>query len=650
MLSELEMVAARLGSDALKRGLSELHAAIDAELGQQHSAQLQVLTELSREMRTHLTPVLGLAGLLRVSAHTSDRQNWSQSIEHTVSHLVTLLNGVLSAYQGAQENEQLAFDLMLLANDLLALFAAEAEREAKSLRLTFQTSAPRWANGDPGQLRQLLTNLLDYAICNFPGEGIALTIDGLDAGDMTRVRFTLSPLDPIGTPRQVEQPGRAHVNLAISHQLLSQIGGVLKHERAPSERLTLSLPLVRAPLLLPQEGADDVELTGRSALVVGPPTPHRARLATQLAELHVHAQVSTEQSWPNDPFDLLFFFVDQRTDAELLARVSKRVGRTPWVLVSTSPTRGEGALARQAGAHAYLASPLTTALLARAARALLTSPRDRELLTRHRLSELGHRPRVLLVDADAKALSVLCRMLESLGCKPTVINDAGAALAACDGVNFDLMLCAEQLARHSGANLVRTLRARRCRVGAYIGLAGDGLGRERQQLIAAGVDAVLDKPISFGQLAAALAQHADHHPIAVPPTAPEQRPVIDRIFLYQLKRSAGPAAEALLPELIESYLAELPGRIAQLRRALEQADIESVSQIALRIAASSTAVGASAIREQAIAIQQMMGPTTAARSIDIGAKNKALVQLKQLEEALPGTADALRTAAYQSSI
>lgn len=118
--------------------------------------------------------------------------------------------------------------------------------------------------------------------------------------------------------------------------------------------------------------------------------------------------------------------------------------------------------------------------------------------------------RVLLVD-DTEALRRLGKlMLTRMGASEVALaGDGREALALCNYTDFDIILVDIIMPGIGGEELVRRLRAQGFH-GPIIGVTAATIGRQADQLVAAGANAVLAKPLSASALANALRDAGQH--------------------------------------------------------------------------------------------------------------------------------------------
>jgi PAS domain S-box-containing protein len=121
--------------------------------------------------------------------------------------------------------------------------------------------------------------------------------------------------------------------------------------------------------------------------------------------------------------------------------------------------------------------------------------------------ERGNGERVLVVDDEEALMAVTSETLKRLGYEPAAFRDGAAALAEFEAQpsKFDAVITDEVMPGLTGTDLAGSLRRRRSDlpillVSGYIG------PMMSERAVAAGVDAILKKPVQSRELAAALAR------------------------------------------------------------------------------------------------------------------------------------------------
>ena len=231
--------------------------------------------------------------------------------------------------------------------------------------------------------------------------------------------------------------------------------------------------------------------------------------------------------------------------------------------------------------------------------------------------------RVLVVEDNPTNRLVIGEILARFGCRIREAEDGVEGVALARAERFDLILMDVSMPRLDGPGATRAIRSDAtgmCREVPIIGLTAHALPDTEADLLAAGMQRCLYKPVRVADLRALLvdivgAAPPDTGPDDAPPEIPEAPPptpapeddapddaaeVLDTETLAELAEMLG---EDRLRSRLEAFADELAGLGAALARARDEGDGMAAGKLAHRTAGSAAVFGARALRTALIAVE-----------------------------------------------
>ncbi|NEV63769.1 ATP-binding protein [Thiorhodococcus minor] len=203
-------------------------------------------------------------------------------------------------------------------------------------------------------------------------------------------------------------------------------------------------------------------------------------------------------------------------------------------------------------------------------------------------------------------------MLTRLGCRTTLAADGREAYQLAVSESFDLILMDCHMPRLDGLDAARLIRA--WEDGKHhvpiVAVTADVQTETAEKCKDAGMDAYISKPYTNEQLSRVLADFLPHDarpevaPDRIQATSGQDRAVIDRSALEEIRALQSEGEADLLTRVIDLFLADTPPMLAQARDALASGDMQVLRSAAHRIKSAASNLGAVALSRQCAELER----------------------------------------------
>jgi signal transduction histidine kinase/DNA-binding response OmpR family regulator len=505
-----------------------------------------LLSQISHDIRTPMTTLMGMASLLTETALTPEQHEYTSAILLSGESLLELINDILmkdileySKVDTGKELDVKEFNLRTSIEEVLDVFAIKAAHAGLDLVYRMGNRVPVQIIGDNQRFRQILMNLVENAI-RFTHRGeIYIGVQFIEAIEDNRVKLMFEVKDSgIGMSgakirelsRELMQPtpvlkteGATGVGLIICKNLVMLMGGTMAVDSIENKGTTFQFTMTFRTNVQPLSPPISSDIKGKKVLIIDDNAIVRDMLRSRFEawNMTVFEAGSGKQVLEilSEKADLDLIITDlempEMDGIALSQSIKKSHPGTPIMLLNT--TGDENYKKHPELFSSVINKPIRRHILKEQVISLIRQTGKVALMSdnsyKQKLSvdfAKQYPLSILIAEDNLMNQKIVGKILNKLGYEPKMTNNGKEVLEEVSNKYYDVILMDVQMPEMDGLEATKMIRVCLDNQPVIIAMTANTLQGDREECLRAGMDDYIGKPVHLEELVNLLEKWAIH--------------------------------------------------------------------------------------------------------------------------------------------